>query len=34
LIVNTSGLKSGIYYYSIVTDGKNIASKKLVISHH
>ncbi|HNS11941.1 MAG TPA: T9SS type A sorting domain-containing protein [Bacteroidia bacterium] len=33
LIVNTSGMKSGIYYYSIVTAGKNISSKKLVIAH-
>ena len=33
ILIATSDLKQGVYFYSIVTDGKQLASKKLVISH-
>lgn len=33
LIIPTSDLKSGVYFYSLVVDGKSMASKKLVVAH-
>lgn len=34
LIIATSDLKSGVYFYSLIADGKSVSSKKLVIAHH
>jgi len=33
LIITTSDLKSGVYFYSLIADGKSVSSKKLVVSH-
>jgi hypothetical protein len=33
LVISTSDLKSGVYFYSLVVDGKSMASKKLVVAH-
>lgn len=33
LILSTSGFESGIYYYSIIADGKILPAKKLVVAH-
>jgi hypothetical protein len=32
-VINTSGLPTGIYLYSLVIDNKVIASKKLIVKH-
>jgi len=31
--INTSALHSGTYFYSLISDGKTILSRKMVISH-
>ena len=33
LIVSTSDLKSGVYFYSLIADGKSVASRKLIVAH-
>lgn len=33
LILSTSDLKSGVYFYSLIADGKSVASRKLVVAH-
>ena len=33
VILSTSDFKSGVYFYSLVVDGKSTATKKLVVSH-
>ncbi|WP_448529088.1 T9SS type A sorting domain-containing protein [Raineya sp.] len=33
LTISTSELKTGMYLYSLVLDGKNVATKKLLVSH-
>ncbi len=33
LIITTSDLKSGVYFYSLIADGKSVASKKLIVAH-
>ncbi len=33
LTIITSGLKTGMYLYSLVLEGKNVATKKLLVSH-
>jgi hypothetical protein len=34
LTVSTADLKPGIYFYSLIVDGKTISSKKLIVSHN
>jgi hypothetical protein len=31
---STADLKSGVYFYSLIADGKSLAAKKLIVSHH
>jgi len=33
LIIPISDFKAGVYYYSLIADGKTFASKKLVVTH-
>ena len=33
LVIQTSSLRTGVYLYSLVLDGKNVATRKLVINH-
>lgn len=33
IILSTSGLNSGIYFYSILADGKLLPAKKLIVAH-
>ena len=33
IILSTADLQSGVYYYSLIADGKAVSSKKLVVSH-
>ena len=33
LVVTTSDMKQGIYYYALVSNGKTLATKKLVVAH-
>jgi len=33
LVLSTSDLKSGVYFYSLIADGKSVASRKLVVAH-
>jgi len=33
LQVNTASLKAGVYYYSLISGGKTIGTKKLIVSH-
>ncbi len=33
LVIATSDFKSGVYFYSLIADGKSVASKKLIITH-
>lgn len=33
LVIQTSSLRTGVYLYSLVLDGKNVATKKLVVNH-
>ena len=32
-IINVEGLKQGIYYYSLIENGKAVATQKLVVAH-
>ena len=34
LTVSTADMKQGIYFYSLIVDGRTISSKKLIISHN
>ena len=34
LVISTADLQSGVYYYTLIADGKSISSRKLVVSHH
>jgi hypothetical protein len=34
LTVSTGDLQQGIYFYSLVVDGKSVSSKKLIVSHN
>jgi len=33
-ILSTADLKSGIYFYSLIADGKSVSSRKLIVAHH
>lgn len=33
LVIQTSSLRTGVYLYSLVLDGKNVATRKLVVNH-
>ncbi len=33
LVIQTSTLRTGVYLYSLILDGKNVATKKLVVNH-
>ncbi|GAB4133107.1 MAG: hypothetical protein OHK0045_14330 [Raineya sp.] len=33
LVIQTSSLRTGVYLYSLVLEGKNVATKKLVVNH-
>ena len=33
LVIQTSSLRTGVYLYSLILDGKNVATKKLVVNH-
>ncbi len=33
VLLVTEGYQSGIYFFSLITDGKTVATKKLVVSH-
>lgn len=33
LVIQTSALRTGVYLYSLILDGKNVATKKLVVNH-
>jgi hypothetical protein len=34
LTLSTSDLKQGVYFYSLVVDGRTISSKKLIVTHN
>lgn len=33
LVIQTSSLRTGVYLYSLLLDGRNMATRKLVINH-
>lgn len=33
LVIQTSSLRTGVYLYSLVLDGKNVVTRKLVVNH-
>ena len=33
LTISTADMKQGVYYYSLVVDGKSVSSRKLIVSH-
>jgi len=33
VIINTTDLKNGVYFYSMVVDGQTIATQKLIVAH-
>jgi len=33
VMIQTSSLRAGVYFYTLVLDGKNIITKKLVVNH-
>jgi hypothetical protein len=34
LTISTADFKQGVYYYSLLIDGKTVSSKKLIVSHN
>jgi hypothetical protein len=33
VVIQTSSLKAGVYFYTLLIDGKNVITKKLVVNH-